>query len=418
VIIRRQIDQGGSSTAVDPAPTPNTGRSELVQLAAQRAGVDPAVAASVLTAFFDGIRERLIDGERVALGDLLDLGVVREPARVRRDPSGRFSEIAPARNRIDVRVGNILDEQLATLRAAGVLIAMPGESRFAEMLAEHFAKLGWRVQMATDSETVGVLLEGASPYLLVCDHALPDRDRLVRRIKTEWRTNTVPVVTLHTRFEDLRRPAEMLVLGDLAVFEPIAVGPFLRSMDQLLAQATEEAAVFERQMRFRVPVREREITNAFEVGDAFFRDAGFRGDALVALTTAYREAMRNAEIHGSGKDEGLSIDVEFLLDGRRITISVEDEGDGFDHRAYFRQLTGAEPVSLARERHEQGGVGGLGIYLMARCVERVEYNDRGNRITLAKSRSDATVSGSGDSDSGDSGSGDSGSGDSGVGEGS
>jgi len=352
--------------------------------------VDTTVAEAVLNAFFEGLRDRLVEGERVALGDLLDLGVVREPARVRRDPSGRFSEIAPARNRLDVRVGNLLDEQLSTLRGAGVLLAMRSENRFAEMLGEHFVKLGWCVQHATSSEAAVALLEGASPYLLVCDHSLEDRDQLVHRIKTEWKTNPVPVVTLHTRFEDLRQPAELLVLGDLAVFEPIAVGPFLRSMDQLLAQATEEAAVFERQMRFRVPVREREITHAFGIGDAFFRDAGFRGDPLVALTTAYREAMRNAEIHGSAKDESLSIDVEFLLDANRITISVEDEGEGFDHRAYFDQLTGAEPVSLARERHEQGGVGGLGIYLMARCVDRIEYNDQGNRITLGKPRNEAS----------------------------
>lgn len=397
VIIRRQTEQGATPATAAARPTSRPDHTALVAEAAERAGVDPGVAAAVLAAFFDGIKDRLVDGERVALGDLLDLGVVREPARVRRDPSGRFSEIAPACNRIDVRVGDVLDEQLATLRAAGVLLVMPSDNRFAEMLGEHFVKLGWRVQRATSSEAAAVMLEGASPYLLVCDHTLPDRDQLVQMVKTEWRTNTVPVVTLHTRFENLRHPSETLVLGDMSVFEPIAVGPFLRSMDQLLAQATEEAAVFERQMRFRVPVREREITRAFEIGDAFFRDAGFRDDSLVGLTTAYREAIRNAEVHGSGKDEDLSIDVEFLLDANRITISVEDEGDGFDHRAYFQQLSGAEPVKLARERHEQGGVGGLGIYLMARCVDRIEYNDGGNRITLAKSRQSAQADADGGS---------------------
>jgi len=391
VIIRRQIDQGEASvateaTVVSQLAVSSLDRAALLARTAEEAGVEPGVAEAVLSAFFEGLRDRLVDGERVALGDLLQLGVVREPARVRRDPSGRFSEIAPARNRIDVVVGEALDEQLATLRGAGILLAMPSDNRFAEMLGEHFAKLGWKVQRTTSSDAAAVLLDGASPYLLVCDHSLPDRDQLVYRVKSEWRTNPVPVVTLHTRFENLRRPAELHMLGDMAVFEPIAVAPFLRSMDQLLAMATEEAAVFERQMRFRLPVREREITRAFEVGDSFFRDAGFRGDALVAATTAYREAVRNAEVHGSGKDAGLSIDVEFLLDADNLTVSVEDEGDGFDHRAYFEQLTGAEPVALARERHEQGGVGGLGIYLMARCVDRLSYNDEGNRITLTKSR--------------------------------
>ena len=292
----------------------------------------------------------------------------------------------PASNRLDVRCGSVLGERLATLRGAGVLLVMPSENRFAEMLGEHFAKLGWRVQRVVDSESAIALLGGASPYLLVCDHTLADRDLLVHRVKADWRSNPVPVVTLHTRFEDLERPGGLLVRGDMAVFEPIAVGPFLRAMDQLLAQATEEAAVFERQLRFRVPVTERAVTGAFELGDSFFRDAGFRGDSLVALTTAYREAIRNAEIHGSAGDSGLSIDVEVLLDPQRITISIEDEGEGFDHRGYFVQLDGSEPVSLARERHASGGVGGLGIYLMARCVDRVEYNDCGNRITLVKAR--------------------------------
>jgi len=378
VITKRQEE-------VRPAITGET----LARIAAERAGVDESVAQSVLAAVFDTLRERLLEGDRVALGDLLDVGVVREPARIRRDPSGRFAEIAPAHSRLDVRPGSTLDEGLATMRAAGILLLMPSENRFAEMLGEHFAKLGWQVQRAVDSESCRGMLESANPYLLVCDHNLPDRDRFVHRIKTDWRTNTVPVVTLHTRFEELRRPDSLLVLGDMAVFEPIAVGPFLRSMDQLLAQATEERAVFERQLRLRVPVREREITRAFEIGDSFFKDAGFRADALVGLTTAYREAIRNAEVHGSGGDTALCLDIEFLLDPQRITLSIEDDGDGFDHRAYFAQLSGSEPVALARERHAQGGVGGLGIYLMARCVDDVSYNDRGNRVTLTKRREGA-----------------------------
>jgi len=380
VITKRQEEQR-------PAITGET----LARLAAERAGVDETCAQCVLAAVFDTLKERLLDGDRVELGDLLHLGVVREPARIRRDPSGRFSEIAPAHSRLDVRPGVRLDEDLSTMRAAGVVLVMPSQNRFAEMLGEHFAKLGWQVQRAVDAQSCAALLESANPYLLVCDHSLPDRDSFVHRVKTDWRTNTVPVVTLHTRFEELRRPESLLVLADMAVFEPIAVGPFLRSMDQLLAQSTEERAVFERQLRFRVPVREREISRAFEIGDSFFKDAGFRGDALVGLTTAYREAIRNAEIHGSaagrGADaENLCIDLEFLLDPQWITLSVEDEGDGFDHRGYFAQLDGSEPVALARERHAQGGVGGLGIYLMARCVDELSYNDRGNRVTLRMKR--------------------------------
>jgi anti-sigma regulatory factor (Ser/Thr protein kinase)/nucleoid DNA-binding protein len=362
-------------------------RETLAQRAAALAGVPDEVAAKVVGAFLDSLREALISGERVGLGGLLDLGVIREPARVTRDPTGRFSEIAPARSRLDVQVSGELRDRLSTQRMAAVLLAVPPGGAFTEILREHFAKLGWEVNHAASAEAVLGQLDGTRPYLLVCDHKLPGRDDLVAAVKTRWATNPIPVVTLHTRHEDLRHPSALRVLGDLAVFEPIAMHPFLRSMDQVLAQASEEAAIFERQLHFRIPAREEEILRAFDVSDCFFKDAGFRGDTLVGLTTAFREAVRNAEVHGSGGDPERGIDIEMLLDREKITVSVEDEGEGFDHKGYLAQLDGSAAVSLARERHRDGGVGGLGLYLMRRCADRLEYNDRGNRVTICKHRS-------------------------------
>lgn len=358
----------------------------LAARTAARADVPEETAATVVQAFLDSCRDALLSGEAVELGGLLDLSVVVEPARIRRDPTGRFSEIAPASSRLDVRVGGDLQDRLASHRAAAVVLAMPRAGTFGEILSEHFAKLGWQVRQTEDLEGCRALLDGGRPYMLVVDHALEERDELVREIKASWRTNPVPIVTLHTRFEDLRHPARLLVLGDLAVFEPVAMHPFLRSMDQVLAQASEEAAVFERQLHYRVPAREEEILRGFDLTDGFFKDAGFRGDALVGLTTAFREAVRNAEIHGSAEDSARGIDVQLLLDHEKITVIIEDEGEGFDHAGHIARLAGEAPVAMARQRHADGDFGGLGIYLMNRCADRLEYNDRGNRVTITKFR--------------------------------
>lgn len=361
-------------------------RDVLARRAAVATGVSEETAAQVVTAFLDALKEALLRGERADLGGLLDLGVVVEPARVRRDNQGRFAEIAPARSRLDVQVGDLLQERIATQRTAAVLLGMRQEGRFGQILAEHFARLGWQVQLADSADAIRQILQGPRPYLLVADHALPDRDDLVAQIKTQWRTNTIPIVTLHTRYEDLLHPNRFLVLGDRPEIEPIEVHPFLRSVDQVLAQASEEAAFFERQLHFRMPAREEEILRAFDVSDAFYKDAGFRGDTLVGLTTAFREAVRNAEIHGSREDPKATLDVEILLDREKITVSVGDEGPGFDHRAYREALHGSAPVAMARKRHKGGGMGGLGIYLMERCADRLDYNDKGNRVTITKNR--------------------------------
>ena len=75
-----------------------------------------------------------------------------------------------------------------------------------------------------------------------------------------------------------------------------------------------------------------------------------------------------------------------LLDKEKITVTVEDEGEGFDHAAYRSKLGDNAPVSAARQRHADGGVGGLGIYLMDRCADRLDYNDVGSRVTITKYR--------------------------------
>ncbi len=371
-----------SKQEVSPAVTGEV----LSRRVAADVGVSEETAAQIVSAFLRSCRDALLQGERVDLDGFLDIGVVVEPARILRDANGRFSEIAPASRRVDVHVGRELRDRLATQRTAAVLLAMTSLGTFGEILEEHFNRLGWQVKRVDNAEDCLEMLGGSRPYLLVCDHSLEGRDELVATIKTSWRTNTVPVVTLHTRFDDLKHLSQLLVLGDLAVFEPISVHPFLRSMDHVLAQASEESAVFERQLHVRFPAREEEILRAFDISDSLFKDAGFRGDTLVGLTTAFRESVRNAELHGCREDPGRSIDIEILLDHEKLSVTVEDEGEGFDHASYMEQLGRTAPVSMARQRHSAGGVGGLGIYLMDRCSDRLEYNDRGNRVTLTKYR--------------------------------
>lgn len=361
-------------------------REVLTERVAAKANLELEQAARAVAAFLATLKESLLAGERIDLGGLIDLGVVVEPARIRQDPGGRFAEIAPARSRLDVQVRGELRDRLATQRTAAILLAMPSQGRFSEILAEHFTKLGWQVQRADSIAACRAVLAGSRPYLFICDHALPERDDFVAELKTTWRTNLVPVVTMHTRDEDLRHPSGLMVLGDLCVFEPIAVHPFLRSVDHVLARASEEAAIFERQLHFRMPAREEEILRAFDMSDSFFKDAGFRGDGLVGLTTAFREAVRNAEIHGCEEQPTRAIEVETLLDHEKLTVIIEDQGGGFDHASYRESISSSAPVSMARSRHKTGGVGGLGIYLMERCADRLEYNDRGNRVTITKMR--------------------------------
>ena len=108
------------------------------------------------------------------------------------------------------------------------------------------------------------------------------------------------------------------------------------------------------------------------------------------MCTAFRESCSNAAQHGNRHRKDRFVDVEYYLDPKRLTVVVTDQGKGFDWRLYIEPEQGA--VDRVRERRSAGKLGGLGIMLMTKCVDKVEYNDAGNRITLTKFKEDRSKS--------------------------
>ena len=106
--------------------------------------------------------------------------------------------------------------------------------------------------------------------------------------------------------------------------------------------------------------------------------------ALTALLTArsdtpdpfqsrllLREALLNAVIHGCGKDDSLTVRVDVSCDDAALTMTVTDDGPGFEWGE-----RGLEVNIL--------GDGGRGLPLMRIYSDAVEFNDRGNQITIRK----------------------------------
>ena len=98
--------------------------------------------------------------------------------------------------------------------------------------------------------------------------------------------------------------------------------------------------------------------------------------------------MTNGVQHGNLADPGRDVMLRVSVDGDKVRCTVEDQGDGFDYRQALEAGRTRHAMELARQRYESGGVGGLGIMLMLRSVDLVEYNAAGNQVTLTKWRGD------------------------------
>ena len=103
-----------------------------------------------------------------------------------------------------------------------------------------------------------------------------------------------------------------------------------------------------------------------------------------ALYAAFKEAVDNAVLHGNRHDPKKKVEVNFLVDPHKVTFIVEDEGDGFEYDFFLSTIDTQEAFDKAKQRIRAGGRGGLGILLMHKCSDRLEYSGAGNVVRLEK----------------------------------
>ncbi|HEU5210002.1 MAG TPA: ATP-binding protein [Longimicrobiales bacterium] len=114
---------------------------------------------------------------------------------------------------------------------------------------------------------------------------------------------------------------------------------------------------------------ERTVASLVERGRAVgFDDNLLRLNLRVGLT----EALANAMLYGNNRDPRKRVRVEAQIEPDRIMIRVTDEGRGFDPDQVDDPTT---PANLQK-------IGGRGIFLIRKLMDRVEFNDRGNSILM------------------------------------
>jgi serine/threonine-protein kinase RsbW len=109
------------------------------------------------------------------------------------------------------------------------------------------------------------------------------------------------------------------------------------------------------------------------------RVLGYPSRDLFAVRLAVQEAAANAFRHGHLGDPGKAIHVRYLVTADEVLVEVEDQGPGFDPDQV--------PDPLTEENlHRRGG---RGLFLMRAYMTWVGFNRQGNRVTLARQRSES-----------------------------
>jgi serine/threonine-protein kinase RsbW len=94
-----------------------------------------------------------------------------------------------------------------------------------------------------------------------------------------------------------------------------------------------------------------------------------------AVEMALREALNNAVVHGNQLDAHKLVHVRCRCKvGKGISITVSDQGQGFDPRAVL------DPLSVDNLKAEHG----RGIHMMKLAMDEVSFEQRGAEVHMCK----------------------------------
>jgi len=96
--------------------------------------------------------------------------------------------------------------------------------------------------------------------------------------------------------------------------------------------------------------------------------ADIYGNILIAAL----EAANNAILHGNKLDENKNVIITVRIEGKKLLIKIEDEGNGFDYKNV--------PDPTAPENIEN--VNGRGIFLMEKLSDQIEFTRNGATVEL------------------------------------
>jgi serine/threonine-protein kinase RsbW len=104
---------------------------------------------------------------------------------------------------------------------------------------------------------------------------------------------------------------------------------------------------------------------------------GWDEEDVFGVHMAAEEALINALKHGNRYDASKSVWMSCRLGEQRVSITIRDEGSGF--------LPDEVPDPTKEEYIDRPC--GRGVFLIRNYMSAVQYNERGNEVTMEKFRS-------------------------------
>ena len=273
------------------------------------------------------------------------------------------------------------------LERASVLVVSPSKSRFTRVLRLRFKTLNGDYHLMHDASTALARYREVAPDLIVVDERCDPEGEFVSHVKISEGRSLTSIIKLYPKLSDVARELDFKIWENDFLVEPFEVLELFSLTEAELCRLPRDRKQLVQQIRFEFKTRRENVEKAHKLSELIVRQAMVGGDEATAVYAAMKEGIDNAVVHGNRWDPERTVDINFLVDQNKISVIIEDNGDGFDYEYYLAQVNTDEGFERIKRRIVDKGVrGGLGILLMSKCSDRIEYSGGGNTLRLSKNR--------------------------------
>ena len=275
--------------------------------------------------------------------------------------------------------------RIPELEKARVMVITPSKTRFTRVLRLRFNSLNGDYHLLHDIREALERYDQMSPDLVVIDERSDPKGEFVNRVKIQKERSLTSIIKMYPKMTDLKADLDFKIWENDYLVEPFEVLELFSLTEAELCRVPKDKKVFQQQVHFELKTTQENVEKAYKLSDLILRQSIPVHEDATALYAAVKEGMDNAVVHGNHADRAKTIDVNFLVDHKKVTVILEDQGEGFDYEYYLSRIDDKEAFEKAKKRILEDGIrGGLGILLMSRCSDRIEYSGAGNVLRLEK----------------------------------
>jgi CheY-like chemotaxis protein/anti-sigma regulatory factor (Ser/Thr protein kinase) len=272
------------------------------------------------------------------------------------------------------------------------VLVVDDESAMREFLSSVLEAEGYGVAAVENGESAVEELGRGEYGVVVLDVSLPGISgyEVLCRIRQEWPSVAVVVTTGYPSEEAV---IQCMSLGAVRfLIKPFSVSAFLRAVvgalhDRIGGSGGDQGLTVSGGLRdwveITAPSRQEYLDRLENFVDALY-DVHLSPSDKDDLKIAISEIASNAMEWGNQRDSKRCIKVSYCKFPEEMVFKVEDEGEGFHPEEV--PDPGANPIAnIVRRVRDGKRVGGYGMYIVRKVMDKVVYSERGNVVILSKS---------------------------------